>query len=118
MLSATELAQLAAAAGAALGLRHLVMRWVDRRKHTIADNGSEVDVIREVLDQLRNENARKDERIDRLEQRVDTLEERERHALTRAAVHEAWDQLAFQALLASNPDHPHPPPLRGGGDNQ
>lgn len=43
--------------------------------------------------------------------RLDKVEERERHALTRAAVHEAWDQMSFQALLSMNPEHPPPPPL-------
>lgn len=56
--------------------------------------------------------AKKQERLDSMEQRLVKLEERERHALTRAAVHEAWDQLSYNVLLQHVPNHPPPPPLR------
>lgn len=52
-----------------------------------------------------------------LKGRVSTLEERERHMLIRAAVHEAWDQMAFAALVAQNPQHPPPPPLTIAGES-
>lgn len=72
----------------------------------------DVEVLRAIIAEVRESEARKSERIDNLEVRLEKLEERERHALTRAAVHEAWDQLTFQAILRSNPNHPPPPPLR------
>lgn len=43
--------------------------------------------------------------------RVEKLEERERHMLTRAAAHEAWDQMAFQIISQQQPDFAPPPPL-------
>jgi septal ring factor EnvC (AmiA/AmiB activator) len=46
-----------------------------------------------------------------LKERVGKLEERERHMLTRAAVHEAWDRMSFEILSRMDPNHPHPPPL-------
>lgn len=72
---------------------------------------SEVGMLREVIAEVRASEAKKAERIDNLERRLDLLEERERHMLTRAAVHEAWDQMAFALLSQMNPDHPPPPPL-------
>lgn len=72
----------------------------------------DVEVLRAIIAEVRESEARKTERIDNLEVRLEKLEERERHMLTRAAVHEAWDQLTFQAILRSNPNHPPPPPLR------
>ena len=78
---------------------------------------SEVQVIREILSEVRAADAKKGERVDKLEERIDKLEERERHMLTRAAVHEAWDQLTFAAMLATNPSHPPPPPLTEHGDD-
>lgn len=76
-----------------------------------ASKKDDLDVLRGVIDELRDSEARKNERINQLEARMTQLEERERHALTRAAVHEAWDQLAFATLVAHNPQHPPPPPL-------
>lgn len=78
---------------------------------------SEMDTLREVIAEVRESEARKATRIDALERRLDKLEERERHMLTRAAVHEAWDQLAFAALVTQNPSHPPPPPLAVGEDS-
>lgn len=71
----------------------------------------DVDTLRSVIAELRDLRAGDRTRMDSLEARVLQLEERERHALTRAAVHEAWDQLAFATLTAQNPHHPPPPPL-------
>lgn len=76
-----------------------------------ASKRDDLDVLRGVIDELRDSETRKNERINQLEARMTQLEERERHALTRAAVHEAWDQLAFATLIAHNPQHPPPPPL-------
>lgn len=72
---------------------------------------ADVDNLRAIIAEVRESEARKAERIDSLETRLTKLEERERHMLTRAAVHEAWDQLSFSALLTMNPQHPPPPPL-------
>jgi hypothetical protein len=55
--------------------------------------------------------ARLSEKIEALMERIGKLEERERHALTRAAVHEAWDQLALQFVLQHDKNFPPPPPL-------
>lgn len=55
-----------------------------------------------------------EEKVDQLVGRVDQLEERERHMLTRAATHEAWDLMSFDLLSKINPDHPAPPPLTLG----
>lgn len=102
----------------ALGLRELLAKMIDRRATSAAVDATaattaatEVETIRQVLAEVRANDAAKTERLTALEARVIKLEERERHALTRAAVHEAWDQLSFQALLATNPNHPPPPPL-------
>ncbi len=46
-----------------------------------------------------------------LVRRIELLEERERHGLVRAAVHEAWDEMAFRKLLVLDPTFPPPPPL-------
>lgn len=99
-------------------LTTLLVKLLDRRLDSDRAAGvradtaaSEVATLREVLAEVRQQDARKGQRLDALEDRIRTLEERERHQLTRAAVHEAWDQLAFQALVAQNPAHPPPPPL-------
>lgn len=78
---------------------------------------AEVSMLREIISEVRTSEGKKTERIDNLERRLDLLEERERHMLTRAAVHEAWDQMAFALLSQANPDHPAPPPLMPGGDD-
>lgn len=72
---------------------------------------SEVTMLRGIISEVRDSESKKAERIDNLERRLDLLEERERHMLTRAAVHEAWDQMAFAILSQVNPEHPPPPPL-------
>lgn len=72
---------------------------------------SEVDTLREIIAEVRSSEARKTERIDALEVRLGKLEERERHMLTRAAVHEAWDVMAFNFISGQNRDFPPPPPL-------
>jgi hypothetical protein len=55
---------------------------------------SEVGLLREIITEVRQSEQKKDDRIARLEaegdrfrERLDMLEERERHMLTRAAVH-------------------------------
>lgn len=72
---------------------------------------SEVDTLREIIAEVRASEAQKTARIDSLEQRLEKLEERERHALTRAAVHESWDALAFQFILQHDSSFTPPPPL-------
>lgn len=74
--------------------------------------GREVQILRDIIAEVRLSEAKKQERLDSMEQRLVKLEERERHALTRAAVHEAWDQLSYNVLLQHVPNHPPPPPLR------
>lgn len=56
------------------------------------------------------------EKVTALITRIDTLEERERHQLVRAAVHEAWDDMAFRRLYALDPTISPPPPLLGRTD--
>lgn len=73
---------------------------------------SDVDTLREIIAEVRASEAQKTARIDALEERLNKLEERERHALTRAAVHEAWDQLAINFILLHDQNFPQPPPLR------
>jgi hypothetical protein len=70
-----------------------------------------VATLEKALTSVVTEGGRKDAKLEGLERRVGKLEERERHMLTRAAVHEAWDQMAFQMLLSHNKEHPPPPPL-------
>lgn len=79
---------------------------------------TEVEVIRSLLQEYRLEDQKKTESIITLRaelslvnERLDKVEERERHMLTRAAVHEAWDQMAFKILSEIDPLHPEPPPL-------
>lgn len=83
---------------------------------------TEVETIRAVMAELRASEQQKTGEIAELKAdmkmmmaRVGKLEERERHMLTRAAVHEAWDQMAFAALIAMNPNHPPPPPIVPAG---
>lgn len=71
------------------------------RARTAAD---EITTARELMSEVRAE-------VQQLRGRVSQLEERERHMLTRAAVHEAWDQMSFALLVGMHPEHPPPPPL-------
>lgn len=96
----------------------------ETRKAVQETASNEVDTIRSVLAEVRIAELQKTNEISELKSdmhtlrdRLDKLEERERHSLTRAAVHEAWDQMAFAALLALNPRHPPPPPLTEGVPN-
>lgn len=103
----------------------VVVKWLNRgvdnataekmkaeaRQTAQSTAASEVQIIREVLQEVRDSDSRKTERIDKLEERLERLEERERHALTRAAVHEAWDRMSFALLRDIHPGHPEPPPL-------
>lgn len=72
----------------------------------------EVQILREIIAEVRISEAKKQERLDSMEMRLEKLEERERHALTRAAVHESWDALAFQFIRQHDPNFQEPPPLR------
>lgn len=80
---------------------------------------TEVAAVREVLSEVRLDSAGKDTRLTLLEQardrvleRLALLEERERDQLVRTAVHEAWDHMTYQIVLAHHPDHPAAPPLQ------
>lgn len=95
-------------------LTWLRFRGVDRATEEEKMAGvrtSDVDNLRSIIAELRESEARKAERIDNLERRMLLLEERERHALTRAAVHESWDVLTFSKLFEQDPTYPPPPPL-------
>lgn len=78
----------------------------------------EVQTIREVLQEVRSNDLVKTEQISEyrvqlrdIKRRLSLVEERERHMLTRAAVHEAWDQMAFSMLTRYDSAYPPPPPL-------
>lgn len=71
----------------------------------------DINNLRAIIAEVRESEAKKTARIDSLEQRLEKLEERERHALTRAAVHEAWDQLALNFIVNHDQNFPPPPPL-------
>ena len=103
-MSGELLVAIIAAALGGGGLSAIVLKLLDKK-------ASDVTTLREIIAEVRDDKARDEQRIAHLEARVLKLEERERHMLTRAAVHEAWDQLAFAALVAQNPSHPPPPPL-------
>lgn len=107
----SDLLTLLGAAVGGGGLTAVAVKLLDRPNERARRESREVATIRDVLAELREERAGDAEEIRHLTERVGLLEERERHMLTRAAVHEAWDQLAFQALLIQNPQHPPPPPL-------
>jgi len=128
-VSPSEAAALVAAAGAAGAglLRVLDLMWGRASRAAAADKtrvetrateqeivAGEVKYLRDIIAEVRQSEAKKAERIDNLEHRLTLLEERERHMLTRAAVHEAWDQMAFAILPQVNPEHPPPPPLVAG----
>jgi hypothetical protein len=74
---------------------------------------AEVQTLLDIITEVRQGEAAKAQRIDDLERRMELLEERERHMLTRAAVHEAWDQMAFAHIVAhgGGEEFPKPPPL-------
>lgn len=76
----------------------------------------EADILRQVIADVRDDAAEDRGKakaiIAGLEKRLGMIEERERHMLTRAAVHEAWDQLAFAFIAGHDASFPPPPPLR------
>lgn len=101
------------------GVAAVLVKWMNRRvdeatakriraeAHEVATRAAvaELDILRQVIADVRaSERAIRD--------RLDKLEERERHMLTRAAVHEAWDQLAFGFIAGHDASFPPPPPLR------
>ena len=89
----------------------------EAKEAAVRTAASEVDTLREIIAEVRASEARKTERIDALEVRLNKLEERERHMLTRAAVHEAWDRLAFQRIIVGDDQFPPPPPLAAPGED-
>lgn len=94
-----------------LGMGGVLVKLLDWRTGKVTARQIEVDTIRTVLNEVREEGRRKEDKLARLETRVEALEQREREALTRAAIHEAWDQVAYPLILATNPAHPPPPPI-------
>lgn len=118
-----EMAGVLLAIVGALGLRELVgvavARWVNRkaedattREVEVRTAAAEVDLMRGLLQDVKDDRAQVQNRLGEVEARVAQLEERERHMLTRAAVHEAWDQITYAAIVAAGShDHPPPPPL-------
>lgn len=94
----------------------------DAQQKRAAAQKDDVDSLREIIAEVKEKRAEEKAeaaaaaavattRIDRLEERLTKLEERERHMLTRAAVHESWDIMSFALLKSMHPDHPEPPPL-------
>lgn len=86
---------------------------VEARKVAVESAQTEVQIVRGLLDEFRLADARKSAVIEQLKERLDKLEERERHMLTRAAVHEAWDQMALAFIVSHDASFPPPPPLTG-----
>lgn len=89
----------------------IALKKITSKRENADTDAVAVTTLEKVLTTVVNEGGRKDARLELLETRVGKLEERERHMLTRAAVHEAWDQMAFQMLVSIKEDHPPPPPL-------
>lgn len=83
----------------------------DSKKVAVETAEREVEIVRGLLDEFRLADAKKTATIEDLKARLDKLEERERHMLTRAAVHEAWDQMAFAFIVGHDANFPQPPPL-------
>lgn len=100
-----------AALGGLLGGGAVMVKWMDRGITRAQARKADIDNLRTIIDEVSTVSTRRGEEVEQLTRRVGVLEERERHMLTRAAVHEAWDQFAFAALVATNPQHPPPPPL-------
>lgn len=100
------------------GVTTIGVKWMSRRgdnataeQALAAARQTDIDTLRQIITEVRASEALKSQELEQIKGRLDRLEERERHMLTRAAVHEAWDQMAFAALLSHNPAHPPPPPL-------
>lgn len=96
----------------------VVVKWMSRdtddataEELRARARGSDLDTLRGVIAELRTDKAEQAERIKNIEQRLTQVEDRERHMLTRAAVHEAWDQLAIAFILTHDQNFPKPPPL-------
>lgn len=120
---------IAAAILGSAGISAVVVKYLDRRvteateiriraearqiaTKTATDAATaETGVLRQVIEDLRTEVARHRAAREDVERRLDKLEERERHSLTRAAVHQAWDDLAFAFILRHDASFHPPPPL-------
>lgn len=97
---------------AVLGGGGVGAKWMSRRVDNATADGTTVRTMIAAMGRLEAENGRQAEQLAAVSHRLALLEERERHALTRAAVHEAWDQLTFGLMVQHHPDHPPPPPIR------
>ena len=104
-----SLLAVAAVIGGAFGM--IGVKLLSRDNDSANADQTRVQTLRDIITEVRSSEARKDQRIDELERRMTLLEERERHMLTRAAVHEAWDALAFQHISQGGVAFPPPPPL-------
>jgi hypothetical protein len=97
--------------GGMFKLGDIVLKKITSARENADTDAVAVTTLEKVLTTVVNEGGRKEAKLELLETRVSKLEERERHMLTRAAVHEAWDQMAFQFLVQHDPNHPPPPSL-------
>jgi hypothetical protein len=120
VMDMSNLAVLGAVVLGSGGLGGIIVAFMKRgvdsstvRQNDANSHKTEVETLREIIAEVRASEARKDSRIDALEGRLDKLEERERHMLTRAAVHEAWDTLAYNFIsgTGNGTSFPPPPPL-------
>lgn len=102
---------LAVAAGIGGGLGMIVVKFLSRGGDQADADQTRVQTLRDIISEVRASEAHKDQRISELERRMTLLEERERHMLTRAAVHEGWVQAAYGTLVSRDPKYPPPPPL-------
>lgn len=111
----------------------IVVKWLNRKvdaateerikaeARQIAANAASTEVasIQNIIGEYRkmylestNHNAQLRADLNQMNRRVDKLEERERHMLTRAGVHEAWAQAAWVYITTRvDADYPAPPPL-------
>ena len=109
----------------ALGTRDFVLSRIQKKRNALTDenlevaakkavaetNSIEVNTVRDVLNEMNQYRGTLTAQISELADKIKVLEDRERHMLTRAATHEAWDRMSFSMLLQLNPNHPPPPPL-------
>ena len=101
-----------------LGIQQIVSKLVNRRANQVANHfvevqtaQTEVETVKTVLDQFRDLDRMKTDRLQALERRVESLEARDADRTMKLGMHNAWAQVAHQTLLITIPDYPPPPPL-------
>ena len=101
-----------------LGLREVAQKVVNRKANQVANHyvevqtaQTEVETVKTVLDQFRDLDRMKTDRLQALERRVESLEARDADRTMKLGMHNAWAQVAHQTLLITIPDYPPPPPL-------